>query len=65
MPRFGWSSSCVLVAVSQIVSMVVVVVGCMVSFFTNSKVDKEEKEKLINNNPKNNYGSYGSDYITV
>ena len=54
-----------LVAACQIVSMVVVVVGCMVSFFTRSKVDREEKEKLINNNPNHNYGSYGSDYITV
>ena len=55
--RFGWSSSCILVAGSQIVSIVMVLVGSMVSIINNSKVCKGETEKLIKNDPNNNYGS--------
>lgn len=62
--KLGWSSSCVMVAGCQTVAMVLVVSGWlagMVSIFTNSKVyRKEEYEKLIDNNPKHTYGSYGS-----
>eukprot|EP00092_Neocalanus_flemingeri_P083793 GFUD01105183.1.p1 GENE.GFUD01105183.1~~GFUD01105183.1.p1 ORF type:complete len:470 (+),score=83.07 GFUD01105183.1:287-1696(+) len=65
--KFGWSTSCVVVAGCQIVSLVLVVSVWFITLFSNNKVYmKEENEKLIDNNPKLNYGSYGSNNnITV
>jgi len=54
---FGWVSSCLLAAGSQMVSIVVLVMGCVIPIIATKMKPPSEEEKLIKNYWSNNYGA--------
>jgi len=55
--KFDWVTSCLLAASSQMVSIVVLVIGCMIPIIAKKMEPPSEEEKLLKNDWNNNYGA--------
>jgi len=55
--KFDWVTSCLLAASSQMVSIVMLVIGCMVPIIAKKMESQSEEEKLLKNDWNNNYGA--------
>jgi len=55
--KFDWVTSCLLAASSQMVSIVVLVIGCVIPIIAKKMEPPSEEEKLLKNDWNNNYGA--------